>query len=558
MKKLWIPLCLLFLIFIAISIPSSQAFQYNSYFYHNETGNTANVVIPSFYSKQYSSCRIFLNTFADFENTGSFTADINYYSPNYTLIGSGHLEKSGNQDCLDFSYASTNANLNKNLEGRSILTHTATKGINYLRSKLSCDISGDWINITSNNSMRDSNNNVPNVYYYLDNTGYQSASVMGSYLDSDSFTSCVDIKANLYNSLQLAGGTGFNTVTFYYVFNSSNGNLRYNLDGSSVFSGGSFTINNAIWIIYPLSDSSSPSTLCSSDSCSGNIAIDYDTIYILGFLAQVNDQVGATNINAPIMNLDINIYSPAWVCSDYGECISGTRSRTCVDPLGKLPNRLEYLVCFALPDETLVIGDFEETRNDIRVWYSYPDWWLVTCPFNLGLKNVTLPIYWAMNYEKNPPVANNGTFYETGVGGLLFDLIRVTTEKSYAGASSLKMWNIPPSQYIPICNDGSFPAIFGTCELTPYGNYTLGQFVEIRRDINESYLLSRNLTFDYPNMTLSLAGSKCGIPEVQYSGNDSFLGLCGVGYYTNNKQIRDIEDTPVFFRIWDYNDSFRY
>ena len=360
----------LIILYQLIGISNISGYEYNADFYINETGNPAESINPSFLVRQFNDCLIDLNSYGDFYNSGAFTTDITYYSPNNTVLGSGHQDLSGNVYCTDFGIVSTDETLDEFFNSKSSIIHTATKGINYLRTKLECDTIDEWLNISSNDSTRDVNGYIPNVYFYDNDSGYVGGSQI---LDSTNFGICKDIKVEKFNDYLLAGGTGLRTLTFYYLFNSTNGYLNYNLDASSILTSGAFFINQDLWLIYPLSDSSSPTTLCASNTCNGQTIIDIDTIYVLMFLVQVNDQSGATNVNAPLVNtLDVGLYKPDWDCSEYSECVNGSQHRTCIDPLGKIPDSLEYQFCYSDPINSVYFG-FEDYESE-SVWYNYIGW----------------------------------------------------------------------------------------------------------------------------------------------------------------------------------------
>lgn len=426
---------LIFAFSILIANPVN-AYYYNADFFINHTGNPALPINPSFLVRQFNDCSVSLNSFADFLNAGAFITDITYYSPNNTILGTGHKDLSGNNYCVDYGIVSTSDTLDEFFNSKSGITHTATKGINYLKSTLSCITSDEWLNISSNDSTRDVNGYIPNVYFFDNDSGY----VGGSWIaDNTNFGICKGTRISKFNDYLLAGGSGLHTLTFYYIFNSTNGYVNYNLDASSIASGGAFFINQDLWQIYPLHDPSSPSTLCATNTCTGEVVIDTDTIYVIMYLMQINDQTGATNINAPLVNtLDIGLYKPDWDCTDYSECVNGSQHRTCTDPLGKIPDSLEYAFCYSEPINSVYFG-FEDYISD-NVWFNKIGYF---CVCTSETKSILYPENWTIS---NPRFAVSTLNNQSG---LKYDFLKMTSETAYEGDKSLKMWNIPPQLRIP-------------------------------------------------------------------------------------------------------------
>jgi hypothetical protein len=248
--------------------------------------------------------------------------------------------------------------------------------------------------------------------------------------------------------------------------------------------------------------------------------------------------------------VSIDTYIPTWVCGNYGKCFNGSRSRQCNDTSGLTPPKIENDVCYTLPEKSLDIG-FEDVVNE-DVWFVQPSWF---CLPAYTSKSVEYPDGWNVNNMTNPRINDSGT-NETA---FIYDNIKMTREDKTKGIYSLKLWYLPPQQYLPSCTYASDCPLYNDmdyCQITPYGNYTCGNAPQLEKNINETWAISKNFSFNYPNVTISFDARKCSSPEQEWSGNSSLFGICGEGYYTNDKTSNwNIQDTDVYFSIYDYTAS---
>ncbi len=432
----------LVLAFAPQSLPNVSAYPYNSNFYHDHTGNPAIGITPGYNILQENSCSISLNSFADFTDTGSFSVTTTFYAPNETIIGSGTRDLSGNQNCINLGTSSTTDKSTGGIyEGKTEVSHTASSGTNYLRSRLSCDIPGDWINFSSYWGIDNSYGFDANTYYKKHEGAYLSIGYMANQLNETNFGLCNSLNVTKATADTVSAPPSENTIAFYFPFNSSSGLFGYDLDASGSISGGTSFINAEKWYYYKLSDSSTPTELCSGDTCSGYVTLDENTEYVLMFFTQVLSQVGTQSIATPNANFSINIYTPDWDCSDWSECVNGTETRTCIDPLGKLPDRIEYQFCYSGPIESIYLG-FENITIE-SVWFNYFDFTYLCLACGSNIKTVQYPDAWTIqNINLQIINQNNKT-------GRQYDFLKMTSEQSYEGDRSLKMWNLPPQANIP-------------------------------------------------------------------------------------------------------------
>ena len=426
----------------AISIPFGQANVYSIDFYQDSTGNPAESSTASYFPIQ--DCIITLNSFASFSDPADYSATTTYKSPGNTIIGTGTRPLTGNRTCVNMGFSDTNIKSGAGYyEALSSIGHNADSGTNYLRASLNCDIPGDYINFTSNNTKKDSRGYVVNAYYKNVQTasGVTSGYIMAGFMNSNNFTDCQVLETSKFDG-DITTSLDIHTLAFYYPFNSSgSGVFNYDLDAYNVVSGGTFAEWPTLgylttWFYYKKSDSSSLTTLC-LHNCTGSVSLDPETEYVLMLYKTINHQLGTTYINSPKANFDINIYSPAWDCSEFTECDNGTKQRTCVDPLNKVPDLLDFEACYVGASKFVSMG-FEETE-DVNVFYSYNfQYPFLDCECYAKTESVEYPAGW----EVQNSLIN---IADTGDRGYQDDYIKMTSETAYLGSKSLKMWYIPPS-----------------------------------------------------------------------------------------------------------------
>lgn len=540
-----------FLVNVNVSV-----FAYNDYtvsYYDNSTGNPAVPIVPSFKILS-GTCKLQINSRADFTDAGDYEATISYYGTGNVSVSSSNVELNGNKNCLTLGTVETALNDNNGYESNSYLSHTAISGTNYFKSTLICNITGDFINFTSSNNTRDYNNYVYNVYFKHNYSliGVQNVSTMAQFLDDTQFSNCglnnLRLLGYPYN---VAGVSVTHYTAFYYPFNSSaTGILYYNLTDYP-YQGGNKVKVAEQWYYYPIGDSSNPTQLCGTGNCSGSVSLDEDSIYVLMYYKVFNETGGSpVSIIPPIVNFSLSSFVPNYICGAWSDCESGLQYRVCEDSYGKANDKLEFQACYSLPEQSVILG-FEDSYED-DVFYAYPQWWLVSCPFYTGVKSVNLPSDWTINSNySNLRLTDN----ITGETALLFDYMKITDEFKTEGTKSLKLWSIPSSTNLIGCDIG-YELDGYTCSVTPNMNRTYASYPYLEKPVNETYLLAHNMTFDYPNITISLDIKKCSEPEQQYAGNTSLFGFCGDGYYTKDKSINwDIDDSKLYMRIYDTNNS---
>lgn len=497
-------------------------------------------------------------------NGSSYDATASYYSPLNNLISSSERSFTGNKSCQNFGsvyvdYFETEIRLTDDADESSITSNVLFE--------LSPSVKN--IEFRINTYPYDNDNSSYNTFLDVDEVS--GVTLSQSILNSEVINDMNDFSSNFNQCYGKFAGGGRYEKTFvtvssqkyfihtrFFVFNSSSSgaiNYSFSISNTGCLSGlpqtqdfynvGYYKLSNPVF-----------TNLSISSSGSGSLVLDSSGIYVF----QVTTGVGTTGSSGSSVTYREHLYNnsivintaiPEWECGDWSECEDGSQQRSCIDSSGEVSGRIETRSCYSLPEKSIVIGF--ENSTEVNVFYSYPTWWVISCPFYVGYKTVEYPSDWNVNNISNPRINHTGV--SPNVLGYVLDDILISNTESYEGTKSLKLWSLPPEQYIPICPDG-FISDLKNCSLTPYGNYTNAHFPSLTKEINESYMLSRNITFDYPNMTLSMYIKKCKEPVQEWSGNTSFYGLCGDGYYTSDKKAdHDVSKTSITFAIWDYNIS---
>lgn len=464
------------LIFLAVFIPNVKSANIYTIQLFNGSTTTSpmNIYIPPSYVESGSS-NIRLNPYV---NISSGTDIItSYYSPYDVLIATSEPPTTtGNIQCLNLGQTST-----------SVLGENGTHEINY---KVTYDgvvneFFGSYIyniqtsldDVKISNRIEDTNNYKPFTYYYHECDTSPFDVPFYDSLDYTNFGICKSVEVTPATKTR-----GFNCIAsnsliqYYFPFNSSNGFIKYNLQANP-----SDCQSPARWRIYPLSNSSDITTLCDSNSCSGNITLKDNNIYVLTQWWDFCNS-GGVNLYAPEINLTIGVFQGDYDCSDYSECLDGIQHRTCIDQANKLPDKIEYRSCAIIELENLTLG-FEDFYRATDITVCIPSWSITGCSYTkVSNKQVDRPKNWTV--IENP--ASKEYF------------LSMTSDWSSEGTRSLRMWYIPPAE------DGEPKATPPYCD-----SLSQGKIPQIYKGINDSFFLTKNITFPASNMIISFDYLKC-------------------------------------------------
>lgn len=468
MNKGIIVISVLLTIFLIPIVSGTNYYETN--FYNYETSNPSTLFTPSFYSYSTNNCTVTLQNYVDLVTYDYAYLSNIYQSPQSITIGTGNYNYSGNLTCYSQGAASTTSNYNNDFEAKTLFTRSG--GINHsvtLNSKIECYTDNDWINISSGFYINDSRGYGLNGYFVQG--FYPGAVFVRDYIvDSNNFTECAGIDGKYMNGQTWTGGSGSGNpgANFVYPFTTGEtGYIEYEINNVGYFT-------PLYYGYFELTDPAGSYIQFATSSGSLTLSPNTDYAIYIGGLAS-----SATHPN-PDLNLSIFIYSPDWVCGPYSDCVDGIKSRTCTDPLGKVPANIEYQTCIDIPEFELLLG-FEDSKEMYAFKCSNILW--PACPIYLANKTTHWPTEWTVY---NP-------YYD--------DFLDMVSETATEGTRSLKMWYIPPTGYLPK-EDGPPPT---DCK----SDIEEGRFPIINHGTNASIFIEYNITFPTPYMTVMYDVKRC-------------------------------------------------
>jgi len=506
MRKIIIPIMMFLFL-----LPSVFAMNlYETDYYTWGTANPLSLPGTSFKSSVANCSSIYSAKVNISGSSTSYSITTDYYSPISSKIGTSYIALTGNYSC--FSQGQINGMSGSAIEGKAVMTRAggySHSGI--LQNHVTCGTIGDYINLTMGYGQYDSLDNSYNSYFYHTcitpyvNTYFVTESLM------DSCSGVYYPYINPRNFTAQACPGAYPMVSWAMPFTTGDsGIIDYKLSIAHL------ALLSASYGYYELSDVGTFVSLVSTGT-TGSLTLKTNTEYIF-FIGGYTTSPG-TVYNSPDLNISINIYSPAWSCSAWSECSGGLQHRTCEDPLGKIPDKVEYQGCLEEALATANLG-FEEfvsmagypNKECIKTWY----------PFCLnGVVDIDweIPVGW---YVVNP---FNRYFLD------------MTDETASEGSRSLKMWYIPPS-VVP-----EWPALT-VCNYTNEGSYP-----QIYQDVsNNTFFVEYDIVFPSPYMTMDFDVKGCSEPPVKYDG---WCGKQCQGYQGNctetpsGKYIFNLIDTVI-------------
>ncbi len=448
-----------FIIYQLIGIYNIEANLYTTEWYNSDSLDVKGVTL---YSPDISVVQgtTFLTPHIDLTDT-SFSATVGYYMPQETLITTALRSFTSNQSCTNFGTVNRSA---LTYESHVKLTTDATTYLTTLTSGFTLVPSINDVRFLVDKDLKDSSNNMYNAHFYnqmsfaqldINTQSKFDAYAYGHMVDPSDFSECYSKirPQSHFNDTQTFANTQTRNwyVTRYVIFNSSSlGDFDFDFDltglqFSCTLGGNSLNYGWYRTGYYKLESSPTWQDLGTSTTGSGSVALDPDTMYVFHMSWGGSRYNGAgsdttcTIIEPPHDDtFTINTYLPNYVCGDYSECVNGSKFRTCIDQNGLSPDKIEYALCYVLPDESINFG-FENwtTRN---VWYNHIGF---ACGCFSETKEVLYPSDW---YVENPTVRIADA---SNKEGKLYDFVKMTSETAYEGDKSLKMWNIAPQQFIP-------------------------------------------------------------------------------------------------------------
>ncbi len=470
----------IFVMLLLVVSVSALTFEYDiTYYGEGVAGSGQTTNISGFYSPDTSDIQLYLTSLASFNGSGTYETD--FYSPlndNFLTSSTSNLY---NYSCIDLGYGNKNYSVSGVVEDKITLVHDLTYGKTYGKAQYIATTDQRYFTIT--NDETDTEGFIANTYgvHNCALGGGGGGAVVADEFYSANFGEClsniVDKVEDTITAPASCGVGGFEGF-YYTLFDSKQGNLTY----YSTFSGQISGLTRHF--IYKFEDKSSLETLCSaSATCSGQKDLEVNTLYVYA----VNGQYAYSQTKAtPTINLTLDIASPNYVCGAYSECDeTDHKTRLCVDSNGLQPDFLERVACGIIVLQNATFG-FENytTRNDIDV--CAPDWGFFTgfqCVYNpFNTQEADIPNNWNIEWG----TANRQDYF-----------LQMTNDWASDGSRSLRMWIIPPG-------DGELNSMATSCI-----NLSFNRYPAVNKVINDTFLLSFNVTFPQDNNLISLDAVAC-------------------------------------------------
>lgn len=521
---------------LAFLVLSTIASAYDLTYPNKDNGLTpTQALVPSVYTANQCTVNIYLRDSAG--SSAPFTITDHFYSPNYQERAYSVLDFDNNISCrvINADPVQSTIPLNGFFESATNTTYTSDTFNSWLNTTYDCDFDSNELFIYDNTMKIDSFGNYP--FGYIENTGgYCQVGSAGSlpststqlnaltnYLTNGYYTVC----GSFLEIAELGGASAncalnrFFGTTFWYL-------VPFN----SMYSGiVNISIADQEGLLTGICNGAPPM------ACTTNKIYIWDTVTgattsISSSLPFTTEQylipnreywlfigsqcVGATGgsgsctagFNHTDYNMTIWAYEPDFECGEWSDCSDGIQTRLCIDPLGKVPNKIESRTCFVAPTVDIDLG-FEDFYNQ-DVWICQKDYWLVTCTERLESIPAKYPVNWSVI---GSPIGEKN----------LENFITVSQDWASKGSSSLKLWYYPPKNEEPVAP-------------TPVcGNATTGRFAQITSAYNESLFIARNVSFESPYIQMRFDVKKCALPVVQYDYGTWFA--CGKKCYANNCSV---------------------
>lgn len=448
-----------------------------------------------------------------FESTNTFTATSTFdttgswYSPDITQRATSPLTGIGNTSCESWGltgfYPTSKFNSTGYFESRFTYTQSATGGyVNTLaRYQCSVDDSDHYARFTVPNTT-DARKNC--LWRVRTNNGGNDRATWITSLENN-YGLCKDTSdwesAGCSSVLENAGGAS--TLQYIYPFNASGGTVNYSFTNSSLVMTQTPSSNYYIHLLnLDTGETTQMHTTARGgtatavyDAFSGTQTLSEDTMYLWIITYVATDAIPweVTEVHLPVLDMEIYVFNPVYVCGSYTECINGTKSRVCVDSLGEASDRIDTTVCELGVIENATIG-FEESV-DVTVTTCRPHWNVITGVFGLlGLWQCEhVPTNVTSERPKDWTVSGDSIYFNR-------DFMKFTTEWATEGTRSLKLWTIPMKEH----------GVYFESPNVVCTNTTNTEFPILERNIsNSSMSVGFNVTFPATNMRLSMDVSKC-------------------------------------------------
>lgn len=572
MKKL-ILIFSVFFLFLFIGTATAQNY-YNVKWYSSFPNGTTTAAYkplistaPGMYSDA-TSCTINMNIFGTLGTTISVNLLTNYYNPRGTVVMNSLRTITSNITNSPFGIITTSTIYGNNVyETESNMVWAGTQGFITLENDYTCTSTNRYV--TWHNTEIDSESDRANTYTWkcIEATAVCASKAVEALRESNfnSGNSTVVGKGN-WTSTPKGHTASHNEFSYfeYFVFNSSYlGLANFSVIPPSFWQVWETEVSNLTLTssriyevyLYTLDNASTKNPLCSGTlPCAVNLVLNPNEIYVLMFHYEAHT---AGDFNTHLhkiqthFNVTIDIYSPAYICGGWSSCEGGYKWRTCTDANDIAPDRIEYRICYSAPEEELWLG-FNDETYDVSIWRCFQEW---DCTFTPDIITSEWPRNWSVsalliNYTDYLGISGNN------VSAYPYDYVKVVDETNDADGDGkvLKMFYIPPKVAMPV-GSVTFDTYSVSCE-----NRTTGGLPIIRRGINETIFISKNVTFPSPYMSLFFNVKRCKEPEIQYPVGDLFGFKCEIlpdnkACYTHSGNCTESPKATIWSSLSD-SDSF--
>lgn len=478
-----IPLVLIFLFFLLIPLTSATNY-YNITYYDTVSSGNPQTTYGFSLRTNNTGCQIDINPRIDAISLDGSNYQLltQYYSPHDIQIGYSNIDFSTNRTCFSVgNIPSSGYGEGQNYESKTIITRTSgSSHETHLATNYSCSTEQDWIYLSTSGYDLDTDG-YQNLYYEFECNAASPS--FNPIIDLNDFDPCGGI-----DNSKLLQGTYYSCCGVACVAN--NENRIYMVYPFKTGASGRITYDISFdhyWVAFEAIgyyDLETETYVNLTAPYSGALSLQPNTWY--AFYSHGNPGVG--NKKGMNANISVEVYEPDWVCSPWSDCDLGLQTRTCIDPLGKIPNKIESQGCFDTAIADVLLGFEEGVEPPAYIRKCELQWWPACIGGYIDISDT-------MEYPQNWNIINPSLNY----------FIKMTGEYATEGSRSLQMWYIPPMwayQYPgSICN---------------WSNS--GKIPQIYKGLNDSFFVEFNVTFPSTYMTIDYDVKRCAYPVTQYDG----------------------------------------
>lgn len=518
-----------------ILIAPVQAYSIDYYTVGNDTAINVNVNVSSLKVNPETTCSVRMGNYLSIAGT-VFNAEDKFYSPLNTFQGYANFDSSSEFECHFVAYATNTEKTPLGYyDAQNVVLHSGDNAVSKFMVNYECVTTG------ANHIIFDiSRTDIDDKGYYpmalAKNTEHGTATIYTTNQLLANYTGCqgFNTQAEFMSApIKLEGGDVVCNIdggnikgicSLIYPFNSSASgvvNIFINATNETTYCADAF-LNEKLKFynitLIKASDNSVYSFANFQGECDigGNEPINTvfnetfqltpNELYFVSFYAHKESTAYADNLfrlkppQQIIIQIDNRV--PNYECGEWGECINGKRSRSCVDTTGVFPDMIEPEDCWFYNVTSELLLGFEESGDDYEFAYCFPTPGLNPlnpCPSIIYDYTVTIPKGWTFVSQT---INDSGTEKNARYFGEL------TTTIAHSGKRSLELWSNPPKLDQPITvGGGTEPA---TCNFSTTAN-TYTHTTNLTNSI-----ATESFTFPTPNAVISWFDKRDLFPKKHY------------------------------------------